>query len=50
MKRCGNAEKRSEEWMCAVDRGGLIHVTDSFFDTLYSIECVVQGSSGRFPL
>ena len=28
----------SEEWMCAIDRGGLIRINDSFYYTLYAIE------------
>lgn len=32
----------SEEWVCAVDRGGLIHITDSFCDTLCSAELTIR--------
>ena len=29
----------SEEWMCAINRGGLIRINDSFYYTLCAIEC-----------
>jgi len=36
--------KESEDWTCSVDRGGLIHITDSFCQTLCSIERAVRQS------
>lgn len=34
--------ERSEEWLSYVDRGGLIHITDNFFQTLCSMELVIR--------
>ena len=32
----------SNEWVCCVDRGGLIHTTDSFCQTLSAIEYCIR--------
>ena len=34
----------SEEWMCSIDRGGLIRITDEFYQTLCAIEYAVRRS------
>lgn len=35
----------SEEWVSTVDRGGLIHVTDSFWQTLCAVEYSIRQSN-----
>ena len=34
----------SEEWMCSIDRGGLIRITDEFYQTLCAVEYAVRRS------
>ena len=36
----------SEEWTCIIDRGGLIHITDGFCNTLSAIEYSIRRQAG----
>jgi hypothetical protein len=40
-----NAPADSEEWVCTIDRGGLITITEEFYFTLCSIESPVTEDS-----
>ena len=42
IKSSPSEENSMEEWVCAVDRGGLIHITESFCHALYSIEMAIR--------
>ena len=49
-----DAPADSEEWVCTIDRGGLIRITEEFYLTLCSIEYAIRQllktSSDRIPI
>ena len=41
-KEYGDEMEESEEWIVKIDRGGLVHVTNSMFQTVISAEYVIR--------